>query len=154
MSADSSPVPAEAGKALAAEMIATIHAEVAARVAVMSGWTAEQITGEGARCGDILASGGEEILFPPSPAKRRKKKPDLSEPTAATMTEEQADAGMYCRDFTLEELWDAMMSAFALGALVPGGVDWMGLHYCTAPHKECPAGNVPTGLREESGSAA
>lgn len=126
--------------ALDARRAGEVCAEVVARVSAMDGWTGDQVIAEGQRVGDILACGGDGILFPPPPLKR---KANLSGPTMVTLTKEQAGAGFYARDFTREELRDALLQAYAIGSLAPGGVTWLGLHFCTMPHKGCPAGSVP-----------
>lgn len=126
--------------ALDARRAEEVCAEVVARVAAMDGWTGDQVIAEGRRVGDILACGGDGILFPPPPPKREA---GLSGPTMVTLTKEQADAGVYARDFTREELRDALLQAYAVGSLAPGGITWLGLHFCTMPHKGCPAGSVP-----------
>jgi hypothetical protein len=119
-----------------------VQARVLARVAAMDGWSWEQVRAEATRVGEIIAYAGDAIMFPPPPPKGNRKA-GLSGPTAVTLTREQADAGMLCRDFTAAELLDALDGAYAVGSLVPGGITWLGLHFCTAPHRGCPAGNLP-----------
>ncbi|MFI9079152.1 hypothetical protein ACIGW8_22225 [Streptomyces sioyaensis] len=39
---------------------------------------------------------------------------------------------------TRGELLTVMATCLALGAEQPGGIDWGGAHWCTAPHPDCP----------------
>lgn len=39
---------------------------------------------------------------------------------------------------TRSQVLNAMATCLALGAHQPGGVTWVGAHWCTAPHNECP----------------
>lgn len=36
------------------------------------------------------------------------------------------------------EALSALAGGLAAGAMQPGGVTWCGLHWCTAPHPDCP----------------
>jgi hypothetical protein len=121
-----------------ASTLELLRPEIEERARGMAGWSRAQCAAEGQRCGDILAHGGERLLFGPSP--RSPLRPDLRAPTVVTLTKEQVRDGVKARDFTRREMWDALATGLALGSLCPGGVTWLGAHFCTAPHRGCPAG--------------
>jgi hypothetical protein len=56
----------------------------------------------------------------------------------ATLTREQLAAGLKARDYRPAEIFNAVAKGLGLGALVPGGVTWLGRHWCTTPHGKCP----------------
>jgi hypothetical protein len=67
----------------------------------------------------------------------------MTAPGLLGLTREQAHAGVKARDFTRFEVWDALATGLALGSLCPGGVTWLGIHFCTAPqppHPGCAEG--------------
>jgi hypothetical protein len=119
------------------EALAGLDAAVLARVAEVSGWAPGRLAAEAERCGDVIACGGDAILRESLP-----KRAAGRGPTPAAMTSEQLRDGVIARDFTRAELRDALTTGLAIGALVPGGVTWMGIHYCTAQHPDCAASDV------------
>lgn len=127
----------------AAELPGLIAESVGNRVEKMYGWTREQLSAEAQRCAMILAHGGEQLVLGERPSEKKMTKREMSKPTVVTLTREQGLAGVKARDFTPDEIWDAFATGLAIGALVPGGVTFMGMHFCTMPHPDCPAGNVP-----------
>ena len=124
---------------LARRLLPFLDAAVPLWAAEAATWEPERQVAEGIRCGDILAYGAD-CLFrpddaePPSVAQRR------SVPDVLTITKEQADAGVKAIGFRPAEVFNAIACALGLGALLPGGVTWLGRHWCTEPHAGCRAG--------------
>ena len=58
------------------------------------------------------------------------------------ITTEQATAEVKAAGFGRADIVNAIAKALGLAALLPGGVTWLGRHWCTAPHGTCP-GMIP-----------
>lgn len=98
------------------------------------GWDDDRLHAEAQRCGDIIAHGADS-LFRHDP---RFSKKDLHLPTVVDLTAEQHKGGTFARGYRPAEIFNAFAEAIGIGSLVPGGVDFMGAHWCSAPHKGCP----------------
>jgi hypothetical protein len=124
-----------------ADLLEVLRPEIEDRARSMAGWPRAQCALEARRCGDVLAHGGDRLLFGPPP--KRPLRPDMTAPGLLDLTREQARAGVKACDFTRFEVWDALVTGLALGSLCPGGVTWLGVHFCAAPqppHPGCAGG--------------
>lgn len=100
----------------------------------VSAWPPERIAAERDETAWVIACGGE-VLFnapdDPSPA-------DMRLPTPTTLTPGQLKDGVIARDFRRGEVLAALAKAIAMGSLLPGGVTFLGRHWCSEPHRGCP----------------
>jgi len=128
-----------------ADALEVLRPEIEGRAREVAGWSRVQCTLEARRCGDVLAHGGDRILLGPPP--KSPVRPDLKAPSVTGLTKEQARDGVKARDFTRHEAWDALATGLALGSLCPGGVTWLGVHFCMAPQPPHP------GCAKEAGVA-
>jgi hypothetical protein len=108
-------------------------------------WPAERLAGEARAAGEVLARGSDALLGPTclSAGPEAEWLPVLG---TLARTKEQAAAGVAPAGFSCAEVYSevhtAIAKALALGALRPGGVTWLGRHWCVAPHGTCP-GVIP-----------
>jgi len=121
----------------AAVLLLFLEAAVPMWISTVSAWSPERRIREGYEAGELLACGADVLFrpddtYPGSVAKR------LAKPNVLTITREQADAGVKAIGFRPAEIFNAIAKGLALGALLPGGVTWLGRHWCTAPHGKCP----------------
>ena len=104
-------------------------------------WPAERLAREAHAAGAVLASGSDALLGAacPSPGPQTER---LPVPGMLARTKGPAPAGAAAAEVSRAEVYTAIAQALALGALLPGGVTWLGRHWCAAPHGTCP-GVIP-----------
>lgn len=110
-------------------------------------WPPWRLAAEGDEAGRIIAAGGD-VLFnapdDPGPAEMRRPAPHVMPPELAGAGPGQAEYTMprtttvMYRNYRRGEILNALAKGLAIGSLVPGGVTFMGRHWCGAPHQGCP----------------
>lgn len=97
-------------------------------------WPPERFAAEGEEAALVIAIGGD-VLFrgasDPSPA-------DMRLPAPHALTVKQLRDGGLARDYRRGEILNALAKGLAMGSLVPGGVTFLGRHWCAEPHRGCP----------------
>ena len=122
----------------ARRLLPFLQAAVPMWAARMAAWTPERRQHEAMACGDIIAHGAD-VLFRPGKPSLGRRAATRSAPTALTWDRGRGGA---IREWRPAEIFNAIAKGLAIGALQPGGVTWLGQHWCTAPHGECP-GVIP-----------
>lgn len=122
-------------------------------VVEVSRWPAERLARESAAAGDLVAHGADVLFRAAAPRGKAATAP------AGTLhgqpgTRSRAAAGATASPSPpcAGEILNAIARGLAIGALQPGGVTWLGLHWCTAPHGACP-GIIPAAWLSPSPAA-
>jgi hypothetical protein len=101
-------------------------------------WTPERLAAERDATAWVIACGGDAlftVMDDPPPG-------DMRLPTPDVLTGEQIKEGVVARNFRRGEILNALAKGLAMGSLLPGGVTFLDLHWCSAPHKGCPRGRA------------
>lgn len=105
--------------------------------AAAASWPAGRLSQETRDTGELLARCSDALLgldcAYPGPAADRSPAPGV-----LTIGREQAAQGARTAGAGRADILNAIAKALALGALMPGGVTWLGRHWCVAPHGTCP----------------
>jgi hypothetical protein len=109
--------------------------------AAAAAWPAERIAREAHQAREVLAHGAA-ALFQPDRTSPGPGPGCPAGPNVLTITTGQAAVGANAAGFRHADIFDAIAKALGLAALLPGGVTWLGRHWCTAPHETCP-GMIP-----------
>jgi hypothetical protein len=122
--------------------------------AAAAAWPPERRAREAHQARESLAHGADALFqpdrMPAGPVPER-----LSGPSVLTISRKQAAAGVRAAGFSQAEIFDVIAKALAISALLPGGVTWLGRHWCAAPHGTCP-GVIPAAWMcgRQAGTAA
>jgi hypothetical protein len=115
-------------------MMIFLEAAVPRWAARVWSWTPDRRAAEAEDIAWVIACGADALFRPedkPTPAQMRL-------PAPHQLTRQQMDDGVKARDYRPAEVFNAIATGLAIGALLPGGVTWHGAHWCAAPHGTCP----------------
>jgi hypothetical protein len=129
----------------AARLLLVLETAVPMWAVKVAGWPADRRMREARGAGDVVAHGAGVLFSPPA---RKPGQTGTGGPALVAITKDQADAGVKAREYRPAEVFNAIAKGLGIGACQPGGVTWLGKHWCTAPHGTCP-GVIPAGLLPE-----
>jgi hypothetical protein len=105
----------------------TLETAVPMWAVTVASWTADRRMRAAHDAAEVIAHGAD-VLFHTPP-----RRPGTTAPRQTT------------REYRPGEVFSAIAKALAIGAHQPGGVTFLGRHWCTAPHASCP-GVIPASL--------
>jgi hypothetical protein len=126
-------------------LLLTLETAVPMWAVTAASWLAERRVRESQDAAEVIAHGADVLFHAPA---RKPGKTGTTGPGLAAITREQADAGVTARGYRPAEVFNAIAKGLGIGAYQPGGVTWLGRHWCTAPHGACP-GVIPASLLPE-----
>lgn len=124
---DAEPGPL-AGEAQLWLLLVFLETAVPMWVSAAATWPAERLSREAREATSVLAHGAAALAGPAGAPPG---------PGVECSTAQDPAAGL-----SRAAVYDAIAKSLALGALAPGGVSWLGRHWCAAPHGTCP-GMIP-----------
>jgi len=108
----------------------TLETAVPMWAVTVASWPTGRRLREAHEAAEVISHGADVLFHAPM------RKPGAAAP------------GQMAREYRPAEVCNAIAKALGIGAHQPGGVTWLGRHWCTAPHGTCP-GVIPASLLPE-----